>query len=213
MALGLFGGFAQAPWSECAVARAQVVVTPDEAPAPSQAPRVFVDLGLRTKLWPNTGTMLLGPTLGVIGRPFDKCVHLSADLFAGFTDIDVVDGVSLTPGGAPQVVFADGLSQLYALSLGALWGNGDADHWMGAGAVLEGGYARLEAGTNEDSGFALDLALRAQLRHRLRKAAWVFLDVRIGHALVKRELDLGTAESAGQFGPVLAFAIGGSLGP
>lgn len=175
------------------------------------APRLFVDLGLRGKNWPSGGSFLLGPTLGVIVRPFDKCLHLSADLFAGFAEAEFMNGFSVSlPDGVPQPTFADVVNQLYALSLGALWGNGDADSWVGAGAVIEGGLARLETGTSDDSGLSLDAALRAQLRHRLRKQFWVFVDLRVGHTLVKREPG-GLAPS--QVGPVLAIAVGASLAP
>jgi len=44
-------------------------------------------------------------------------------------------------------------SQLFpcGLALGALWGNGDADRWFGAGAMLDMGWARV--GPRDDGGY------------------------------------------------------------
>jgi hypothetical protein len=71
---------------------------------------------------------LLGFAIGTVWRPSDKCVHLAGEGFARF-------GSRTTTSGEQKMRTAGG-------AVGALWGNGDADRWFGAGAMFDLGWAR-----------------------------------------------------------------------
>ena len=170
-----------------------------DATAPGPPPNVFLDAGLRGKLWPRAGLLLLGPVVGAIARPFDKCVHLTAEGGVAFASLE-------HPTDDPARV------RTATLALGAIWGAGTEQFWFGAGAVLDGGWSAYDTGEDTDNSFELDAALRAQLRGRLRKIAWVFAEVRLGHALVADASSVSGGFTTGQSGPMVGLVIGGSVG-
>jgi len=156
------------------------------APANSEAPELMVDLFSSTRIYPNADAVLMGFAMGVVWRPTDKCLHIAGEGFARFGSRTSVAGEELkmrTAGGA----------------LGALWGNGDADRWFGAGAMLDMGWARV--GPRDD--FALSAYLRALLYWRLRKEFWVGLDARAGHVIIPV-----TVDAIGIKGPMIGLGIG-----
>ena len=109
-----------------------------DAPADSEAPELMVDLFSSTRIYPNADAVLMGFAMGVLWRPTDKCLHIAGEGFARFGSRTSVTDEELkmrTAGGA----------------LGALWGNGDADRWFGAGAMLDMGWARV--GPRDDGGY------------------------------------------------------------
>ena len=157
-----------------------------DAPADSEAPELMVDLFSSTRIYPNADAALMGFAMGVLWRPTDKCLHIAGEGFARFGSRTAVAGEELkmrTAGGA----------------LGALWGNGDADRWFGAGAMLDMGWARV--GPRDD--FALSAYLRALLYWRLRKEFWVGLDARAGHVIIPV-----TVEAIGIKGPMIGLGVG-----
>ena len=156
------------------------------APANSEAPELMVDLFSSTRIYPNADAVLMGFAMGVVWRPTDKCLHIAGEGFARFGSRTSVAGEELkmrTAGGA----------------LGALWGNGDADRWFGAGAMLDMGWARV--GPRDD--FELSAYLRALLYWRLRKEFWVGLDARAGHVIIPV-----TVDAIGIKGPMIGLGIG-----
>ena len=157
-----------------------------DAPADSEAPELMVDLFSSTRIYPNADAALMGFAMGVLWRPTDKCLHIAGEGFARFGSRTSVTGEELTmrtAGGA----------------LGALWGNGDADRWFGAGAMLDMGWARV--GSRDD--FELSAYLRALLYWRLRKEFWVGLDARAGHVIIPV-----TVEGIGIKGPMIGLGVG-----
>lgn len=176
---------------------------PGSPPAPqssesSVAPDAFADIGMRGKLWPRSGLVLLGPSVGAIVRPFDKCLHFTGEVGAGFGTID-------TPGVEGE------RARAVTLALGAIWGAGTDRLWFGAGAVFDGGWSSFKTDAATDNSFELDAALRAQVRGHLRQSAWVFTELRLGHALVADEFTLSGARNPGQSGALVGLTIGGSL--
>ena len=159
------------------------------APATGEAPELFVDLFSSTRVYPNADAALLGFAVGTVWRPSDKCVHLAGEGFARF-------GSRTTTTGEQKMRTAGG-------AVGALWGNGDADRWFGAGAMFDLGWARV--GPRDD--FVMSGYLRALLYWRLRKEFWVGLDARAGHVIVPV-----TFEGVGIKGPMLGFGIGAMWG-
>ena len=157
-----------------------------DAPADTEAPELMVDLFSSTRIYPNADAALMGFAMGVLWRPTDKCLHIAGEGFARFGSRTSDAGEELkmrTAGGA----------------LGALWGNGDADRWFGAGAMLDMGWARV--GPRDD--FALSAYLRALLYWRLRKEFWVGLDARAGHVIIPV-----TVEAIGIKGPMIGLGVG-----
>jgi hypothetical protein len=157
-----------------------------DAPADSEAPELMVDLFSSTRIYPNADAALMGFAMGVLWRPTDKCLHIAGEGFARFGSRTAVAGEELkmrTAGGA----------------LGALWGNGDADRWFGAGAMLDMGWARV--GPRDD--FELSAYLRALLYWRLRKEFWVGLDARAGHVIIPV-----TIQGIGIKGPMIGLGVG-----
>ena len=154
-----------------------------------EAPELFVDLFSSTRIYPNADAALMGFATGAVWRPSDKCVHLAGEGFARFGSRTSVSGdlKMRTAGGA----------------IGALWGNGDPDHWFGAGAMFDLGWGRV--GARND--FVMSGYLRALLYWRLRKEFWVGLDARVGHVIVPVTLD-----GVGIKGPVLGLGIGAMWG-
>lgn len=84
-----------------------------------EAPGLFVDLFSSTRIYPNADAALIGFATGAVWRPTDKCLHIAGEGFARFGRRTIASGEQKmrTAGGA----------------IGALWGNGDPDHWFGAG--------------------------------------------------------------------------------
>jgi hypothetical protein len=157
-----------------------------DAPADTEAPELMVDLFSSTRIYPNADAVLMGFALGVVWRPTEKCLHLAGEGFARFGSRSSFAGDELkmrTAGGA----------------LGALWGNGDAERWFGAGAMFDMGWARV--GTRND--FELSAYLRALLYWRLRKEFWVGLDARAGSVIIPV-----TIEGIGIKGPMIGLGIG-----
>jgi len=157
-----------------------------DAPGDSEAPELMVDLFSSTRIYPNADAALMGFAMGVLWRPTDKCLHIAGEGFARFGSRTSVAGEELkmrTAGGA----------------VGALWGNGDADRWFGAGAMLDMGWARV--GARDD--FELSAYLRALLYWRLRKEFWVGLDARAGHVIIPV-----TVEGIGIKGPMIGLGVG-----
>ena len=157
-----------------------------DAPADTEAPELMVDLFSSTRIYPNADTALMGFAMGVLWRPTDKCLHIAGEGFARFGSRTAVAGEELkmrTAGGA----------------LGALWGNGDADRWFGAGAMLDMGWSRV--GPRDD--FELSAYLRALLYWRLRKEFWVGLDARAGHVIIPV-----TIQGIGIKGPMIGLGVG-----
>jgi len=157
-----------------------------DAPADSEAPELMVDLFSSTRIYPNADAALMGFAMGVLWRPTDKCLHIAGEGFARFGSRTAAAGEELkmrTAGGA----------------LGALWGNGDADRWFGAGAMLDMGWARV--GPRDD--FELSAYLRALLYWRLRKEFWVGLDARAGHVIIPV-----TIQGIGIKGPMIGLGVG-----
>jgi len=154
-----------------------------------EAPGLFVDLFSSTRIYPNADAALMGFAMGSVWRPSDKCVHLAGEGFARFGRRTSISGEQKmrTAGGA----------------LGALWGNGDPDHWFGAGAMFDLGWARV--GARND--FVMSGYLRALLYWRLRKEFWIGLDARAGHVIVPV-----TVDGVGIKGPMLGFGIGAMWG-
>jgi hypothetical protein len=152
----------------------------------TEAPELMVDLFSSTRIYPNADAVLMGFAMGVVWRPTDKCVHLAGEGFARFGSRSSFTGEEYkmrTAGGA----------------VGALWGNGDADRWFGAGAMLDMGWARV--GPRDD--FVLSAYLRALLYWRLRKEFWVGLDARAGHVIIPV-----TVEAIGIKGPMIGLGVG-----
>lgn len=157
-----------------------------DAPADSEAPELMVDLFSSTRIYPNADAALMGFAMGVLWRPTDKCLHLAGEGFARFGSRTSVAGAEVkmrTAGGA----------------LGALWGNGDADRWFGAGAMLDMGWARVSP--RDD--FVLSAYLRALLYWHLRKEFWVGLDARAGHVIIPV-----TVDGLGIKGPMIGLGVG-----
>jgi hypothetical protein len=157
-----------------------------DAPANTEAPELMVDLFSSTRIYPNADAALMGFAMGVLWRPTDKCLHIAGEGFARFGSRTSVTGEELkmrTAGGA----------------VGALWGNGDADRWFGAGAMLDMGWARV--GSRDD--FELSAYLRALLYWRLREEFWVGLDARAGHVIIPV-----TVEGIGIKGPMIGLGVG-----
>lgn len=154
-----------------------------------QAPGLFVDLFSSTRIYPNADAALIGFATGAVWRPSDKCVHLAGEGFARFGRRTIASGEQKmrTAGGA----------------LGALWGNGDPDHWFGAGAMFDLGWARV--GARND--FVMSGYLRALLYWRLRKEFWIGLDARAGHVIVPV-----TVDGVGIKGPMIGLGIGAMWG-
>ncbi|MGB8329425.1 MAG: hypothetical protein WCE62_04805 [Polyangiales bacterium] len=157
-----------------------------EPSADAEAPNLKVDLFSSTRIYPDGDAVLMGFAMGVVWRPTDKCVHLAGEGFARFGSRNASSGEEIdmrTAGGA----------------LGALWGNGDANRWFGAGAMFDMGWARVGPVDH----FVLGADLRALLYWRLRKEFWVGLDARAGYVIVPV-----TAEQIGIEGPTVGLGIG-----
>ncbi len=152
----------------------------------SSYPDLMVDLFSSTRIYPNADAALMGFRLGVVWRPTDKCLHLAGEGFARFgsrTLPSAEEAKMRTAGGA----------------LGALWGNGDADSWFGAGAMMDMGWARV--GPRDD--FVLSAYLRGLLYWHLRGEFWVGLDARVGHVIIPV-----TVQGVGISGPVVGLGVG-----
>ncbi len=87
--------------------------------------------------------------------------------------------------------------------MGALWGNGDPDHWFGAGAMFDLGWARVAS----RSDFVMSGYVRGLLYWRLRKEFWIGLDARVGHVIVPV-----TVDGVGIKGPLIGLGIGAMWG-
>jgi hypothetical protein len=174
------------PWGLSLVLVLSAQTVSADAPGDSEAPELMVDLFSSTRIYPNADAALMGFAMGVLWRPTDKCLHIAGEGFARFGSRTSVAGEELkmrTAGGA----------------VGALWGNGDADRWFGAGAMLDMGWARV--GARDD--FELSAYLRALLYWRLRKEFWVGLDARAGHVIIPV-----TVEGIGIKGPMIGLGVG-----
>lgn len=154
-----------------------------------EAPRLFADLASSTRVYPNAAAALTGFSLGSFYRPSEKCVHIAGELFARFGRKD----------GTPE----DLKMRNVGGTVGALWGNGDWDHWFGAGAMFDLGWGRV--GTRDE--FVSSAYLRALLEWRLRGEFWVSLDLRAGYVIAPV-----TVGGVGIKGPVLGLGIGVSWG-
>ncbi len=154
-----------------------------------EAPRLFVDLFSSTRIYPNADAALIGFAAGAVWRPTDKCLHITGEGFARFGSrtIASVEQNMRTVGGA----------------LGALWGNGDPDHWFGAGAMFDLGWARV--GARND--FVMSGYLRGVLYWRLRKEFWIGLDARAGNVIIPV-----TVDGVGIKGPLIGLGIGAMWG-
>lgn len=154
-----------------------------------EAPGLFVDLFSSTRIYPNADAALIGFATGAVWRPTDKCLHVAGEAFARFGRRTIASGEQKmrTAGGA----------------LGALWGNGDPDHWFGAGAMFDLGWARV--GARDD--FVMSGYLRGLLYWRLRKEFWIGLDARAGHVIVPV-----TVDGVGIKGPLIGLGIGAMWG-
>ncbi|MBT8468515.1 MAG: hypothetical protein KJN97_07180 [Deltaproteobacteria bacterium] len=154
-----------------------------------EAPGLFVDLFSSTRIYPNADAALIGFATGAVWRPTDKCLHIAGEGFARFGRRTIASGEQKmrTAGGA----------------IGALWGNGDPDHWFGAGAMFDLGWARV--GARND--FVMSGYLRGLLYWRLRKEFWIGLDVRAGHVIVPV-----TVDGVGIKGPLIGLGIGAMWG-
>ena len=154
-----------------------------------EAPGRFIDLFSSTRICPNADAALMGFATGAVWRPTDKCLHVAGEAFARFGRRTIASGEQKmrTAGGA----------------LGALWGNGDPDHWFGAGAMFDLGWARV--GARDD--FVMSGYLRGLLYWRLRKEFWIGLDARAGHVIVPV-----TVDGVGIKGPLIGLGIGAMWG-
>ncbi len=154
-----------------------------------EAPGLFVDLFASTRIYPNADAALIGFATGAVWRPTDKCLHIAGEGFARFgrRTIGADEQKMRTAGGA----------------IGALWGNGDPDHWFGAGAMFDLGWARVA--TRND--FVMSGYLRGLLYWRLRKEFWIGLDARVGHVIVPV-----TVDGVGIKGPLIGLGIGAMWG-
>jgi len=154
-----------------------------------EAPGLFVDLFSSTRIYPNADAALIGFATGAVWRPTDKCLHIAGEGFARFGRRTIASGEQKmrTAGGA----------------IGALWGNGDPDHWFGAGAMFDLGWARV--GARND--FVMSGYLRGLLYWRLRKEFWIGLDARAGHVIVPV-----TVDGVGIKGPLIGLGIGAMWG-
>jgi hypothetical protein len=158
-----------------------------EAVGDSESPELMVDLFSSTRIYPNADAVLMGFAMGVIWRPTDKCLHLAGEGFARF-------GSRSSPASGEELKM-----RTAGAALGALWGNGDADSWFGAGAMLDMAWARV--GPRKD--FELSAYLRALLYRQLRKEFWVGLDARAGYVIIPV-----TVEGIGIGGPMVGLGIG-----
>lgn len=156
-----------------------------------EAPELFVDLFASARVYPNADAASIGFAMGSVWRPTSKCVHLAGEGFARFGRRS-----SSTTAGDLKMRTAGG-------ALGALWGNGDPNHWFGAGAMFDLGWARV--GARND--FVLSGYARALLYWRLRKEFWVGLDARAGHVIVPV-----TVDGVGIKGPMVGLGIGAMWG-
>ena len=154
-----------------------------------EAPGLFVDLFGSTRIYPNADAALIGFATGAVWRPTDKCLHIAGEGFARFgrRTINTDEQKMRTAGGA----------------IGALWGNGDPDHWYGAGAMFDLGWARVAARND----FVMSGYLRGLLYWRLRKEFWIGLDARVGHVIVPV-----TVDGVGIKGPLIGLGIGAMWG-
>jgi hypothetical protein len=174
------------PWGVALALLLSTQTVRADAPTDGEAPELMVDLFSSTRIYPNADTALMGFAMGVLWRPTDKCLHVAGEGFARFGSRTSVAGEELkmrTAGGA----------------VGALWGNGDADRWFGAGAMFDLGWARV--GQRDD--FELSAYLRALLYWRLRKEFWVGLDARAGHVIIPV-----TVDGIGIKGPMIGLGVG-----
>jgi len=161
-----------------------------EAPCDQrEAPKLFVDMFGSMRVYPDADAALIGFATGAVWRPTHKCLHIAGEGFARFGRRTPASGVvkMRTAGGA----------------IGALWGTGNPDHWFGAGAMFDLGWAGI--GPRDD--FVMSGYLRALLYWHLRKEFWVGLDGRIGHVIVPVTFD-----GVGIKGPVLGLGIGAMWG-
>jgi hypothetical protein len=157
-----------------------------DTPAAGETPDLTVNLFSSTRIYPDGDAVLMGFALGAMWRPTEKCLHLAGEGFARFGSRTAASGNEIdmrTAGG----------------SLGALWGNGDADRWFGAGAMFDMAWARIGPVNH----FTFGADLRALLYWRLRGEFWVGLDARAGYAIVPV-----TAEDIGIQGPTVGLGIG-----
>ncbi len=110
---GLFaGGMALALMLSAQTANAEASCNREEAP------ELFVDMFVSTRIYPNADAALIGFAIGTVWRPTDKCLHIAGEGFTRFGRRPATAGDDLkmrTAGGA----------------VGALWGNGDPNHWFG----------------------------------------------------------------------------------
>jgi hypothetical protein len=160
-----------------------------QAASEGVAPKLFADVSSSTRLYPNASAALTGFSLGAFYKPFDKCLHLAGEGFARFGRQDATpeDLKMRTAGGA----------------IGALWGAGDWNHWFGAGAMFDLGWARV--GSRND--FVSSAYLRALLDWRLRGEFWLGLDLRTGYVVAPV-----TVGGVGIKGPLIGLGIGVSWG-
>jgi hypothetical protein len=182
---GLFaGGMALALMLSAQTANAEASCNREEAP------ELFVDMFVSTRIYPNADAALIGFAIGTVWRPTDKCLHIAGEGFTRFGRRPATAGDDLkmrTAGGA----------------VGALWGNGDPNHWFGAGAMFDLGWARV--GPRND--FVMSGYLRALLYWRLRGEFWIGLDARAGHVIVPVTID-----GFGIKGPMVGLGIGAMWG-
>ena len=153
------------------------------------APELFVDMFGSMRVYPSANAALIGFAMGTVWRPTHKCLHIAGEGFSRF-------GKSSSASGDLKMRTAGG-------AIGALWGTGNPDHWFGAGAMFDLGWARI--GPRDD--FVMSGYLRALLYWRLRKEFWVGLDGRIGHVIVPV-----TVDGVGIKGPVMGLGIGAMWG-
>lgn len=166
------------------------------APAP-RWPRLVVDTTLAARILPTGGPPTLGPAAGFLLRPTDThCLHLSGELRADFGRID---------RSGPDVV-----TRGFATTLGALWGSGDADLFVGVGAVFDLGFTRTEA-TSSAQGFVLTGSMRALVRRHLRKGFHVEADLRVGHTIVAPMARDADGAPEGPSGLVIGFSLGAAF--
>lgn len=173
----------------------------EAAPPDAVPPRAFYDISMLARLYPEGEATTLGASAGGVYRPMlHSCMHVAAELAfeRGERQLEGVDFDALVLRGA----------------LGAVWGRGSRDGlWFGAGAMVDLGYARAGRDGLREEGFSSTLALRAMARWRLRGAAFVHADLRVGHTVADELVTLTDGSRFGVGGPVVALSIGASLGP
>jgi hypothetical protein len=175
-------------------------VRPD-ASSDAEVSRGFADLSMLARFYPRGDAVTLGASAGGIYRPtLHTCMHVAGELAFERGERDA------SAAGLDALVLR--------AALGAMWGRGTADgFWFGAGPMFDLGYARVGREGLRDDGFASTFSLRATIRMRLRRSAFVHADLRIGYTLADRQVLVPAGPSFGITGPMVAVSVGASLGP